>query len=205
MSSYRKKINDIKLDSYEAVKAFYLRVTALANEMKKAGTSYHFQFRCGEISCVTESIEDFTKEAYGAKDFCLVSMQLMYFLPGKENLSVNYLGDLSITATNKVLLEDFVKRLDVEPCCGDAAPKSLVHNSVGNTIIVNGNGNVIANAGGVISGNEIENERGVSQPKAKQSGVKSFFSGVLQNIVSNVVWYLLGLIATAVVAYIVTQ
>ncbi len=205
MSSYRKTVNDIKIASYEEVKELYLRVSTIADEMRKESAVLHFQFRCGDITYVAESIEDFTKDAYGATDFHLVSMQLMYFLPGKEQISMNYLSDVSVTASNKVLLEDLIKRLNITSKTNATHSKQQIQNSGGNTIIINGNGNVVANAGGVISGNDIENEQDVLQPEEKQSKIKDFFSGVLQNIVSNIVWYLLGLIAAAVIAYISMQ
>ena len=182
-----------------------MRVSTIADEMRKKSAVLHFQFRCGDITYVAESIEDFTKDAYGATDFHLVSMQLMYFLPCKEQISVNYLGDVTVTASNKVLLEDLIKRLNITSNINNTQPKQPIYNSGGNTIIINGNGNVVANAGGVISGNDIENKQDVLQPKEKQSKIKDFFSGVLQNIVSNIVWYLLGLIVAAVIAYISMQ
>lgn len=205
MSSYRKEVNGIKLESYEEVKELYLRASTIADEMRKKSAVLYFQFRCGDITYVAESIADFTKDAYGATDFHLVSMQLMYFLPGEEQISVNYLGDVAVTASNKVLLEDFIKRLNITPNNYKPQPGQPVNNNTANTIIINGNGNIIANAGGVISGNTIENEQDVLQPKEKQSKIKDFFSGVLQSIVSNIVWYLLGLVAAAIVAYISTQ
>lgn len=74
--------------------------------------------------------------------------------------------------------------------------------SVSNSpIAVTGNNNVINVAGGPISGNQIESEEKNIKIEEKSAGIKGFFSGVLQGITVNAIWYLLGIIGAAVLSY----
>ena len=178
MALYSKDINGVNIDSCKGMTDFYLRVSEIAKGFGTESTYTDFQFRYGGISCSTESFEEFTKQAYGKSDFELTWMRLTYFLPNKENISVSYIiGSLSASASNKALLDVFVDRLDAE---------------------FGGNNGAIE-----VTDNKRSGKKQKS-PKSKKwsARVKDFFVGVAQDVVSNIVWWLLGLAVAAIAALV---
>lgn len=180
MTSYSKKINGIAIDSCKEITDFYLRVSEIAKGFGTESTDTAFQFCYDGKSCGTESFEEFTKQAYGKEDFELIWMRLTYFLPNKENISVSYLIDgLSASASNEALLDVFVDRLDAE---------------------------FGSNNGAIEVADNKRSGKKQKSPKSKKwsARVKDFFVGVAQDVVSNIVWWLLGLAVAAIAALIAT-
>ena len=178
MALYSKEINGVNIDSCKGMTDFYLRVSEIAKGFGTESTYTDFQFRYGGISCSTESFEEFTKQAYGKENFELIWMRLTYYLPNKENISVSYLIDgLSASASNEALLDVFVDRLDAE---------------------FGGKNGAIE-----VTDNKRSGKKQKS-PKSKKwsARVKDFFVGVAQDVVSNIVWWLLGLAVAAIAALV---
>ena len=222
MADCTMEITWVDNPTYEDVKKLYERFETTVSQMAQERISAHFNFRCGRMNYVVKSIEEFTETAFGETDFSLTALQFSANLPDQASVRINYLCGLTCSASSKVLLEKFKEGLSLEMCfevrqsqgqentpgrpeAHAAVSANDIQGVVNSPITINGSGNVINVAGGSISGNEVENEQKHVKTTEESNGVKAFFSGVLQNVTSNAVWYLLVLIGTALLSYFATN
>lgn len=207
----------VKKPTYSDVKKLYECFEYAVTQMAYESISLHFNFKCGSMRYVVKSIEEFTETAFGETDFKLTALQFQANLPDKNSVRINYLCDLTVSASSKVLLETFKERLNLEMKVETELTQAHEHNTGGvethavtpgngtqvatnSPITINGSGNIVNVAGGIISGNQIESEQKTVSPENKPSGIKEFMFGVMQEITANAVWALLGLIGTALLA-----
>lgn len=158
-----------------------------------------FLFTVAEITCSCNGIEEFIENAYGQVGYRLTQMAVTFSVKeaGRVRISVEPNDCVSISTTTKSMLEKIVNLLENtsldETEANDPISVTYIETQINNDgVIVHGNQNNVANNHSEI---EIEQEQG-------DSGVKSFLSGILQNITSNFIWYLLTFGAGIVIAYL---
>ncbi|MCI7809086.1 hypothetical protein MR626_07345 [bacterium] len=209
----------VKKPTYSDVKKLYECFEYVVTQMAYESISLHFNFKCGVMQYVVESIEEFTETAFGETDFELTALQFLAYLPDKNSVRINYLCALSVSASSKVLLEAFNERLNLEmsfegqqkeknntnsnAVAPITTPTNNARGAMNSPITITGSGNVINVAAGSISGNQIEIEQKQTKMKDKPNGFKNFVSGVIQGVAGNAVWYILGLIGAAIISYFV--
>lgn len=208
--------------TYDDVKKLYERFENAATQMAHERISLHFNFKCGAMRYVVKSIEEFTEAAFGETDFELTALQFLANLSDKSSVRINYLCGLTVSASSKVLLENFKERLNLEMSFEAelsqeqkhiagrteshlAVPANNSQGSVNSSITITGSGNVINVAGGSISGDQIESKQKHVKSEEQPTGIKGFISGVLQGVMGNAVWYILCLIGAAILSYFVFE
>lgn len=218
MADCTMKVVWVKNPTYSDVKRLYECFENAAKQMEYDSISLHFNFWSGEMRYVVQSIEEFTEIAYGEKDFRLCALQFLAYLPNDGNVRINYLSDLTVSASSKSLLETFQEQLKLSLSFGKdlsleqekitgcteahaAVPARHNQGTSSSPITINGNGNVINVAGGSISDSQIKSVQKQIKPTKKTSGVKNFISGVFQGVVGNAVWWIFGIIVAAILGY----
>ena len=199
MNTYRKEFNETKIATYEDVRKIIDDVEKSATSFDIRQKRYHFNFSCGGSHCTVESIDAFIEESYGREDFCLISMQMMYFLTDNQYYCVNYLCGISVSATSNTLLEKVVNQLGfntlpstrqhtITPQTLTNSQPSVESNTIPvHTTLVQGNGNYIITGNGTITHNEEKRE------PTKASKKNNFFSnhpilvGVLSAVLAGVI------------------
>ena len=155
-----------------------------------------FLFGIDSITYSTKSFSEFTEHAYGASNFSLISFQIMAFLSKKDYIVFNYLSDISVGAANKETLERILSLL--ENTTADEPPdlQSITYKDF---VIVEGNGNTVANNGSIITVNSEALEA------KKGSRAKQWIIAIMQNLAANGLWYLLCLAGGAIITWLITK
>lgn len=212
------KVSWVKNPTYEDVKKLYESFEDTTSKMECSKLLLSFNFSCGSIRYTAESMEEFIEKAFGEHNFKLIALQFTGMLNGGESVRINYLNNLSVSASSKVLLESFKNRLNLDAVfyaemteaqgnpAVDMQPHAVISTTtsqgpVNSPITINGSGNILNVAGGSITENQIEIEQKRASSENKPSNIKSFISGVLQGVTVNAVWYILVLIGTAILGY----
>lgn len=197
-----------------------------------------FLFDISEISYSCERVEEFVEYAYGQSDYSLISMN--FRIESKEkrlcSIYVNSVSNVRISTDSKNLLEKVVNVLkhtsldETEP--NDPISVMYIEHQ-DNSVIVNGNSNVIANNHGIIADklelpesegiessghqdnsviiggnhNVVANNHSIITDKQKlsESKISKWFQGVGQGIFANLLWWILGLVAVAIIAWAVSN
>ncbi|MBE6944418.1 MAG: hypothetical protein E7453_09270 [Ruminococcaceae bacterium] len=198
MASFSKNIDDVKLKTYEDVVAFYdlLSNTSLELGLTKPKIETHTQFYIGKISCVCKNYEEFVENAYGADSFKIIALDFFIYDGSNRVVYIGYigLGRVSASADSRVMLEKFLLQLQKEQkMIKNRNQVSSQH--IVDSVVINGSGNIVANNGGNVVTKEME----------KKNRVKDFFLGVLENITSNLIWYILTFAAGLLLAYLTTR
>lgn len=162
----------------------------------------NFLFHISDITCSCKGIEEFVENAYGQAEYDFVSMDMSIRSEDKSiaYINVNSFGGIRLSTDSKVMLERTINLLENtsldEAEVNDPISVMYIETQINNDgVIIQGDGNTVANNHSEI---EIEN-------KQEESGVKVFWSSVLQNITSNFIWYLLSLLAGGLVTYCLTN
>ena len=209
----------VKNPTYEDVKRLYKIFEDTTSKMGCSKLLLSFNFSCGSIGYTAESMEEFVEKAFGEHNFKLIALQFFGMLNGGESVRVNYLSNLRVSASSKVLLESFKNRLNLDAVfyeemaeaqdnpAGNMQSHAVIstttaRGSVNSPITINGSGNILNVAGGSISENQIESEQKRASSENKPTNIKNFISGVLQGVAVNAVWYILGLIGAAILGYL---
>ena len=158
-----------------------------------------FLFDISSMLCSCHGIDEFIENAYGYDGYKFTQMRLS-FCPencGRVGIAVGYDNKISISSTNKVMMEKLASLLDStsldEAEINNPVSLTYIKTQINNDgVIINGDHNTVAN-----NHSEIEVEQ-----KKEEPGIKSFWAGILQNITSNFIWYLLTFGAGIVIAYL---
>ena len=186
------------IKTYEEVKKNYEWIEKSAKKWGGEGVniSIDFDFVLGDINCVASTIQEFSEITYGAQGYELNSFY-GYVKKGEKYISINCVfGMLSVSADSRVELEEFLCVLDKTSLDEQNKPSvTYIESQVNienqnNETIVQGDNNTIVS--------QSSNVNISSSPK--ESKLKKWFVAILQNIVSNWIWYLL----TAGVATLIT-
>lgn len=201
MASFKKEIKNIYgTNTYQDTKNTYDWITKALHkgDFSKLVINSEFLFDISEISCSCEGITEFVENAYGQAGYSLTSFNLSVYSEKKRIafVIVDSFCGVRISTDSKVMLERIVSlientsldEIEVNNPISVAYVEKLINND---GVIVQGDGNIIANDHSKV---EVEKEK-------KESGFKKFLCGVLQNIATNFIWYLLTLAAGALVAY----
>ena len=195
MASFSKVIEGMHLQTYESVVSLYRLIAMLSDNLGlvKPKVKGEFQFRLGKITCVCENYDEFVENAYGAEDFRLVSVQVLIKDGNTTVIFVHSIGGDSISAQadSRSVLEKFFTELEKLQSAAQNPTNGVTQNII-DSVVINGDGNTVANNNSSV---EVET-------KQEDSVAKSFWTGILQNITSNFLWYLLTLAAGALVAYL---
>ena len=195
MASFSKEIEGMSLQTYDSVVSLYRLITELSNNLGliKPKVKGEFQFRLGKITCVCESYDEFVENAYGAEDFHLVAINFIIRDGITTVISIHSIGGhrVSVQADSRAVLEKFFTELEMAQSVAQNPTNGVTQNII-DSVVINGDGNTVANNNSSV---EVETRQ-------EDSAAKSFWTGILQNIASNFLWYLLTLAAGALVAYL---
>lgn len=162
--------------------------------------STEFLFWISEIRCKCNNIIEFTEHAYGQKDYRLISMH--FSITSTEEglwfLSVDSNSSIGISANSKSLLEKIVGLLrstflDKTEKNDPISITYIEHQD--NSVTVNGDSNIIANNNSTILDKQ-------EKPEAK---VSNWIQGICQGMLANLMWWILGLVAVALLAWAVSN
>ena len=202
MASFSK---DIKLkygvNTYEETKKTYEWIEKSAKKWggSKATISIDFQFHLGDIMCTAEGIQEFCEITYGVAGYHLISLGGNISV-GDKRIFLNYLvGKFSVDTNNKVDLEHFLNVLETTKL-EEEMPITYIEAQVNietqnNGTIVQGDNNTVVSQSSNIN---INTDKKVSK-------LKKWITAVLQNIVSNWIWYLLTAGVAALMTYFLTK
>lgn len=198
MASYSKEIEQMRLDSYESVTSLFGLATLISTRLglSNPNVTGDFQFQLGQITCVCDNYNEFVENAYGAENFGFISTQIRIQEEAHAVIYISSIGgtQIRVSTSSRVLLEKFFVELEKQQSGVQNAINGVTQNII-DSVVINGDGNVVANNNSSV---EVE---------TKQEGptIKSFWTGILQNIASNLLWYILTLVAGALIAYVATK
>lgn len=193
--------------TYEDVKSIYECFNMALSQMPCRKSNINFYFKCGNIKYTAQSIEEFTEIAFGEEKFDLISLSLMGYLKNDEYVRIGYLCGLHISASSKVLLEDFISKLELgkdfdnmrknnTANIGNSTINHQQNNTSNGNITVTGNGNtIINNASG--TNNTIGNN---NTPVARKKQ-KNWIEIIKESIIGNLGWGIIVLLATIILLY----
>lgn len=200
MATFWKEIrNRYSVDTYQNTKNTYDWITKALNKgnFDFDDLCTEFLFNVSDITCSCSGIEEFVENAYEQMEYHFARMSI-FLSTDAENIHiiVDHDDRVSVSTKTKVLLERVINLLEDtsldEAEASDPISVTYIETQVNNDgILINGNQNNVANNHSEI---KIKSER-------NESGETSFWTGILQNITSNFVWYLLTLAAGALLAY----
>ena len=203
MASFTKGIRNVyNADTYQGTKNTYdwIVKAIYKGKFQELEIKTKFLFHISDIMCSCQGIEEFVENAYGQANYDLVSMDMSVYSEDKTTayIIVNSFGGVKISTDSKVMLEHIVNLLENtsldETEMNDPISVTYVETQINNNgVIVRGDGNIVAS-----DHSEIELEKGKTK---EESSIRKFWTGILQNVTSNFVWYLLTLVAGALCAY----
>ena len=205
MAHFKKEIKNIYGDkTYQDTKNTYDWLTKALQKgnFPELRIDSDFLFAISEITCSCEGIEEFVENAYEQTGYKLVCFHLYAYSENKSIAFILVQTDcrIEISTDSKMMLERIVNLIENttldETEANDPISVTYVETQINNDgVIVQGNGNIVANNHSKV---EVEKEQ-------KESGVKAFWKGVFQNITSNFLWYILTLVAGGLVTYLLTK
>ncbi len=154
-----------------------------------------FSFDISNIHCSCYNIEEFIENAFGQNEYVFGCGHIEVWFEHEIIASILYSStSVSISSSSKIVLDKIINSLK-ETTLEDAPlhATTYIANQTTNTITVNGDNNNIAN----------DNSSVVTLPKEKKEGkLKQWLRAIGQNIISNIVWYILGLIVAVLIPVI---
>ena len=187
------------IKTYEETKKNYEWIEKSAKKWggEEASISGTFCFVLGDISCIATTIQEFSEITYGAQGYKLTSFYGNVY-NGEKHISINCLfGTLSVSADSRVDLEEFLSVLD-KTSLEEQDETNVTHIECQTNIQNQNNGNIIQGHDNTIV-SQSSNVNISSSPK--ESKLKKWFVAILQNILSNWIWYLLTAGIGALIAY----
>lgn len=201
MASFRKSIkNKYGVKTYQDTKNTYdwLSKALHKGDFRKLTISSEFLFDVSEITCSCEGIAEFVENAFGQEKYNFISFTMPVYSEGKRVafISVNSNTEIGIITESKMMLEKIIGLLENTSLEDNESEVTTavtyVENQINNNgVLIRGDGNMVAN-----NRSELEIEK-----TAEESGFKQFCVGIMQNITSNFLWYLLTLTAGALATY----
>ncbi|WP_407720663.1 hypothetical protein [Ruminococcus sp. JE7B6] len=171
-----------------------------------------FHFSIGEMRCTTVGIDEFIQHAYGVSDFTFYELQISVDFYEDTDIHVFITNsiipkdELHINSNDKVVLQNLV----------DIFNRTEINNNnskpVTNQITINGGNNAIANNNSTAT--IVSNSKKVNVSNAnnnsgaganKESKFRKVFNAIMTNLASNFIWYLLCVLAGALIAYFITK
>lgn len=182
------------IKSYQSAKNTYDWMLKSIYKMKKApeNVSSTFDFRIGDISCSCRTIEEFIENAYGAHMFSLSTMHILA-LDINIYLCADSRNVVTVSANSKRDLEEMVGLLDSTDLGTEEIndPISVIYiERQDNSVTVNGDRNVVANNHSIM----------VDKQEKKESKTSNWIQGICQGILANLMWWILGVVAVALLA-----
>lgn len=175
--------NKYTTETYEGTKKTYQWIYDAMTEAKLIDSTIKesFLFDIGKVNCSCENIQEFIDNAYGQSDYDLIDMRLNQInLKDKKELHVSVQRDrVRITSDSKSNLEILVGILEKS----ETSRNMYVENQY-NIGTVNGE-NININQGE-------NNSISISQTKENKSKYKQWMESIVQNLVANWIWWLLG-------------
>lgn len=194
MASFSKEILEITLQTYDDVVSLYKLITKLSHKLGLAEPNVEgeFHFTLDKITCICDSYDEFIENAYGVENFHYISIHFRIMDGDTTVIYIYSLGKnpVSVSADSRIMLENFSTELD-EILLSAHNPTNIVTQTIIDSVVINGDKNTVANNNSSV---ELETERA-------KSTAKSFWMGILQNITSNFLWYLLTLLAGVLITY----
>ena len=202
----------IQNPTYQDIKQLYECFNNALGQIAHRKICLDFNFSCGSFDYTATSMERFTELAYGENNFNLKALQFMGFLNDDEMVAINYLCGLSVSASSKVLLEDFISKLALgkyfdnmgENNTANVGNSTINHqqNNIPNgNITVTGNGNTIINNNISGANNSIGNSNVTTEPK-EGTEHKSWLNTVKDTIIGNLGWTIFVTIVAAILLWL---
>ncbi len=203
MASFSKKI-ELKygIDTFEETKRTYEWIEKSARKWggDKTIISVNFLFNLGDITCDVNSIQEFCEITYGSTGYSLVSFAGNISVE-KKKIYFNYLTELSISADSRVELQSFSNILEKTSIDEqDELQVTYIESQINiknlnNGTINHGDNNTVISQSSNVNMNT----------SRKDSKFKQCFIAVMQNILSNGIWYLLTAAIAALITYFSTR
>lgn len=206
---------DIKTDinklTIATVQSLYEWITHCVKEYNAdVVPEVEIQYERGEISCTTDNYNEFVRDTYGLS-VKINDARICYYDIGLSFYIRNYFEMKSYDEYVKIVV--YSNCIDSISTIVPSLKKIISEGKITTStpiqrlpeITVNVGGDLNMNGSAIGNNNEIENQGSISsiiETKTEvQQGVTSFWEGVGQQIVANWIWWLLGIIGTAIVIY----
>lgn len=194
-----------------------------ANESMK----FHIQFSMGKIQIVLDDFDEFCRTAYG-QEIDVVSVKLSnyphrtYVYISKFNSDIQRKASLRISCEDVPTLVNMCKgiesrlvangellriqkqpKAETTPTTQAKVPYTQIPQS---NITINVGGDLNMSGSAIGNSNEVESQGNLATTTDKDvvnaESKLSFWEGIWQQIVANGIWWLLGIIGTAIIAYL---
>ena len=201
MASFSKSItNKYGVKTYQDTKNTYdwLSKALHKGDFRELTILSEFLFDVSDITCSCDGIAEFVENAFGQEKYNLLVLKLFVYSEEKRVAFISiYPGTgINISTESKVMLEKIIELLE-NTSLEDNEYKATtavtyVENQINNNgVLIRGDSNMVAN-----SHSKLEIEKA-----SEESGIKQFCVGIMQNITSNFLWYLLTLAAGVLATY----
>ncbi len=197
----------------ESVQSLYKWITYCVKSYNADATpNFEIRYQRGEISCTTDNYEEFIRNTYGLT-IAISNFQISYYkvldlsfridpfidtrsMPYKQYIAIAiYSGNIESISTIVPLLKNVISK-------GHIPTSNAIKQLPEITINVGGD---FTMAGSSIGNNNKTNNKGeiaIIEKDTEISPTKnSFWEGVLQQIVANWIWWLLGLIGILSISF----
>ena len=187
---------------------------------------FHMSYSIGNISCISDSLDDFIDNAYGVRDFKFNRVDIGVFKIDKEVSEKNAVvlvdnHEITVFAFEKNLLEQIINSLTTTTLTEDEtentinnifnAPVIMGKNSnfdIDDTVIGNDNNNAPTRIETNGNGNSVESTSniGSNNIENKATDKKSFwghFLDVIKPVFSKIIWLIICAGVSAVVALLI--
>ncbi len=205
MAHFSKKITNIYgVETYQNTKNTYDWLIKALNKgnFPEMQVDADFLFDVSEISCSCQDISEFVEHAFGQADYRLIVFHLAVYSEDKKIafIVVDPFRGIGVTTDTKLMLERITNLIEGtsldETEVNDPISVVYIDKQINNSgVLIQGNGNVVANNDSKVEVEEAE----------KESKFRKFWVGILQNVTSNLIWYLLTLAAGGLLAYFLTN
>ena len=174
--------NKYTTDTYENTKLTYQWIYNAMTEARIVNVKIkeEFMFDIGKLSCNCNSMQEFTDYAYGQDSFTLIEMKVYQINPwtGKYLFISVDDEDVRISTNNKTDLEKIVGILKREKISEEKHIDNYYSISANNININHGNNNTI----------------NTTYQNCGESKLKQWFVAIIQNLLANWIWYVLGVL-----------
>lgn len=192
----QKVMTDIKLLNYDVVQILYDWITQSVQLcFGKQSMTFRVSYERGDISCVTDSFEEFKQCSYGLNPI-VHTLSIAYY-----DISLSFEIDNFFQSEKYIMV--YSDKVDSISQVVESL-KLIISNSKSKEpdtvmlppIQINIGGDMIGSAIGV--GNKVIHDGAIN----KSDGTNSFWAGVWQQITANWMWWLMGLFIAALVSYL---
>ena len=207
MGSYSINIDlGIPTDTRENLIQYYEFIDSWSNllNLKNKKIEAEFQYSIGEITCTSDTFEEFKHESVGQQtDLVVITIRIkdgddrLYYISIRTRHKFN-LKNVYISCDSRQILSQLLD-------CIESAKVKYFSNDSGEKVIEQHiHGDQISITGSQISGSNIggrQNTINTQDSPKEKSTVKTIAEMIIANITSNAIWWILGVIAVAVLAY----